>query len=96
MQQKLWLILLVSCSFLAVDCPGLQVRVYISDPGHIQVSPDPFGSPSPSPRPGMEFHDARTGESGFVDYKDTDKFFCLTPSDAKDVLDRCGSKGRQP
>lgn len=53
---------------------GPGLTIYMSDPG--------MG--------GMEFHNPRTGISGFIDYASTAKFTCLSPTDTQTLLNYCG------
>lgn len=53
---------------------GPELTIFISNPG--------MG--------GMDFHNPRTGTSGFLDYSLTDKFTCLTPTDTQTLLNYCG------
>lgn len=41
---------------------------------------------------GLSCFDARTGESFFTEYKDTDKWVCLPPEDARTLLEFCARK----
>lgn len=79
MPQKRWPILLLTFSLglalgLLPHCGGEggpKVKVYISHPD----------------QNGMAFYDEKTTETGFVDYKLTDKFICLHPDEAQTVME---------
>lgn len=78
MQRRLWLLhclaFLSGVLLTTVACKkGPQVTVYVSDPA----------------RSGMEFYNFATKEGGFVEFPRTDKFVCLTPTDAETLFNYC-------
>jgi hypothetical protein len=53
---------------------GPKIIAYLSDP---QAN-------------GMEFYNENTGEKGFVNYSETDKFVCMNKADAQTLYNYCG------
>lgn len=62
---------------LMISCgAGPKLRIYLSDPARL----------------GMEYYDETSGQSGFVNYSETEKFICLNQPDANALLSYCGVK----
>lgn len=77
-------ILLISAAVVMIGASkcsnGPNVSIYISTPKSN----------------GMNWANASTGQQGFVPYSSTDKYVCMTPTDAQTLFSYCRSAENPP
>jgi hypothetical protein len=77
MQQKLLQISCAAFLILNLGCStGPKVTVCVSD----------------TKSGGFECYDERTGQKYFMDYKDSEKYIALSPTDAQTLFQYCSQK----
>ena len=73
--RYLLLLVVLCCTTMGVsECSqGPEMAIYISTPKS----------------GGMNYYDPVSDKSGFIPYSQTDKFICLTPTDAQTLFNYC-------